>query len=174
MPKQNAASKTLDFDPKLDLRLERTIDVPRELVWAAWTTPEHLKHWFCPKPWGVSECEIDLRPGGIFRTVMVSPEGKLFPNSGCFLEVIENERLVWTDALSPGYRPVAAGQSGAGFSMTAFLTLEAYKGGTKYTAVAKHADPTARQQHDEMGFEHGWGTVVEQLVEYIKAGKLTR
>src|ERR1700757_372332 len=66
-------------DPKLDLLLERIVDVPRELVWRAWTTPEHLKKWFTPAPWTTVDCEIDLRPGGIFRTVMRSPEGQEFP-----------------------------------------------------------------------------------------------
>jgi uncharacterized protein YndB with AHSA1/START domain len=92
-------------DPKLDLVLERLIDVPRDLVWAAWTKPEHVSKWFTPAPWTVADCEIDLRPGGIFRTVMRSPDGKEFPNIGCYLEIIPNERLVWTDALLPGYRP---------------------------------------------------------------------
>jgi len=40
-------------------------------------------------------------PGGIFRFVMRSPEGKEYPNAGCYLEVIENEKLVWTAALGP-------------------------------------------------------------------------
>ena len=53
-------------DPKLDLVLEREIDVPVDLVWKAWTTPSHLRQWFCPKPWTVSDCTIDLRPGGAF------------------------------------------------------------------------------------------------------------
>jgi uncharacterized protein YndB with AHSA1/START domain len=51
------------------------------------------------------DCEIDLRPGGIFRTTMRSPEGEEFPNFGCYLEVIPNEQLIWTNALQPGYRP---------------------------------------------------------------------
>lgn len=93
------------LDSKLDLVLERIVDVPRELVWKVWTTPEHLKPWFCPSPWKTIDCEIDLRPGGIFRTTMQSPEGENFPNLGCYLEVIPNERLVWTDALQPGFRP---------------------------------------------------------------------
>jgi len=63
------------INPKLDLVLVRVVDVPRHLVWEAWTKPEHLKVWFCPKPWGVSDCEIDLRPGGVFRTTMLSPDG---------------------------------------------------------------------------------------------------
>ena len=105
-------------DPKLDLVLERVIDVPPELVWKAWTTPEHLLPWFCPKPWTTIDVEIDLRPGGIFRSVMRSPEGKEFPNVGCYLEVVPFERLTWTDALLPGYRP-----SPEPF-FTAVLTLE--------------------------------------------------
>src|SRR3989441_7332368 len=92
-------------DPKLDLILERIVDVPPALVWMTWTTPEHVKKWFTPVPWTTVDCEIDLRPGGIFRTVMRSPEGQEFPNVGCYLEVVKDEKLVWTDALEPGYRP---------------------------------------------------------------------
>ena len=76
-----------EFDPALDLKLEREVDVPVELVWKAWTTPEHLHHWFIPKPWTLASVEIDLRPGGAFNMVMRSPEGQEFPNRGCYLEV---------------------------------------------------------------------------------------
>jgi uncharacterized protein YndB with AHSA1/START domain len=149
-------------DPKLDLVLERVIDVPRELVWAAWTKPEHVSQWFTPRPWTVSDCEIDLRPGGIFRTVMRSPDGKEFPNVGCYLEVVPNERLVWTDALLPGYRP-----SEKPF-FTAIVTLEVQGTGTKYTAIAIHRDEAGRKRHEEMGFHSGWATALDQLVAYAK------
>lgn len=149
-------------DPKLDLVLERVVDVPRELVWKAWTTPEHLLPWFCPRPWTTIDCEIDLRPGGIFRTVMRSPEGQEFPNVGCYLEVVPNERLIWTDALLPGYRP-----SPEPF-MTAVLTLEPSGAGTRYVATAIHRDEAGRKKHEEMGFHEGWGTVIDQLVDYVK------
>ncbi len=152
----------MTLDPRLDLKLERFVDVPRRLVWEAWTTPEHLKHWFVPRPWTITDCEIDLRPGGVFRSVMRSPEGHEFPNMGCFLEVIPEERLVWTDALLPGFRP-----SEKPF-FTAFLHLDEENGGTRYTAIALHRDEAGRKTHEEMGFEQGWGTVVDQLVEYIK------
>jgi uncharacterized protein YndB with AHSA1/START domain len=154
--------KIIKPDPKLDLVLERVIDVPRELVWAAWTKPEHVKHWFTPAPWTVTHCEIDLRPGGMFRTVMRSPEGQEFPNVGCYLEVVPNERLVWTDALLPGYRPAENP------FMTAILTLEPTGTGTRYTAIAIHKDEAARQRHEEMGFHTGWGTALDQLVAYAK------
>lgn len=90
-------------DPQLDLFFERLIDLSPELVWAAWTTPAHLKQWFTPAPWRTIDCDIDLRPGGRFRTVMCSPEGQEFPNLGCYLEIIPNQKLVWTNALQPGY-----------------------------------------------------------------------
>lgn len=149
-------------DPKLDLVLERVIDVPPELVWTAWTTPKHLRHWFCPKPWTTVDCEIDLRPGGVFRSTMRSPEGQEFPNTGIYLEVIPNQRLVFTDTLLPGYRP-----SPNPF-FTAVLTLEPSGKGTRYVAIAIHGNEDTRKKHEEMGFQQGWGTVVDQMVQYIK------
>jgi uncharacterized protein YndB with AHSA1/START domain len=149
-------------DPKLDLVLERVVDVPRELVWAAWTKPEHMVHWFAPKPWTTTHCEIDLRPGGIMSFTMRSPEGKDFPNTGCVLEVVPQERLVWTDALLPGYRPSAKP------FFTAIIALEKQGKGTRYTATAIHRDEAGRKQHEEMGFHQGWGQCLDQLVEYSK------
>ncbi len=149
-------------DPRLDLVLERTVDVPRELVWAAWTKPEHVVHWFTPAPWKTVECQIDLRPGGIFRTVMRSPDGQDFPNVGCYLEVVPMERLIWTDALLPGYRP-----SPKPF-FTAVLTFEALGKGTRYVATALHPDEAGRRKHEEMGFHEGWGKALDQLVAHAR------
>jgi uncharacterized protein YndB with AHSA1/START domain len=150
------------FDPTLDLKLERVIDVPVELVWKAWTEPEHLKVWFCPKPWGVSDCEIDLRPGGIFRTTMLSPEGQEFPNLGCYLDVVPMERLVFTDALLPGYRPAEKS------FMTGVVTMKPEGTGTRYIAMALHNNLEAKKQHEDMGFHDGWATALDQLVAHVK------
>ena len=154
-------------DPRLDLVLERTIDVPRELVWAAWTTPEHLKQWFTPEPWKTVDCEIDLRPGGVFRTVFRSPEGEETPNVGCYLEIIKNEKLVWTSALGPGFRPSKSAFPGVPL-ITAIIQLESVGKGTRYTAIALHENEAARDKHKEMGFHEGWGTTLDQLVELVK------
>jgi uncharacterized protein YndB with AHSA1/START domain len=148
-------------DTKLDLKLERIVEAPRELLWKAWTEPEHLKKWFAPRPWQMVECEIDLRPGGMFRTVMRSPEGQDFPGVGCYLEVVENERLVWTDALGPGYRPAVKA------FFTAILTLEDHGTGTRYIARALHKDEADRKTHEDMGFIEGWGQCLDQLLELI-------
>jgi uncharacterized protein YndB with AHSA1/START domain len=149
-------------DPKLDLILEREIDVPPSLVWEAWTKPEHVVHWFTPAPWKTKDCHIDLRPGGAFRTTMVSPEGEEFPNAGCYLEVVPERRLVWTDALLPGYRP-----SPEPF-FTGIILIEPKGSGTKYTAMAIHRDEATRNRHAEMGFAEGWGQALDQLVAHAK------
>lgn len=153
-------------DPKLDLVFERVVDAPRDLVWAAWTTPEYLKKWFTPAPWTTAECEIDLRPGGIFRTLMRSPEGQDYPHTGCYLEVVPNERLVWTEMLEAGFRPAAGPKEVPAF--TAVITLAAQGSGTKYTALVMHRDEAGRAQHEEMGFHDGWGAAFEQLVAFVK------
>lgn len=158
-------------DPRLDLVLERDIDVPPERVWAAWTQPERLKRWFTPAPWETIECEIDLRPGGAFRTVMRSPEGEVQPqNLACYLEIVENERLVWTTALLPDYRPAHEAQTCHGLNFTAVLTLTPHNGGTRYRVVALHPDEAGARKHAEMGFDEGWGTALDQLVALERAG----
>ena len=149
-------------DSKLDLVLERIVDVPPDLVWAAWTRPEHLVKWFTPAPWTTASCEIDLRPGGKFNVVMRSPEGQAFPSFGCYLEVVPNQRLVWTDTLVAGYRP-----SSKPF-MTGIITLEPKGAGTRYVATAMHSDEATRRKHEEMGFQKGWSSALDQLVALMK------
>ena len=155
-------------DPKLDLVLERDVDVPPALVWKAWTTPEMLKQWFTPAPWTTPEVEVDLRPGGIFRNVMESPEGVRMTNIGSYLEVVPNERLMWTSSLLPGFRPAPPRQ---GFPhITAAILLAPQGAGTRYTAIVMHPDEAGREQHETMGFHDGWGTALQQLVALVKAG----
>lgn len=158
-------------DPRLDLVLERVVDVSPKVVWAAWTTEEHLKHWFTPSPWKTVDCEIDLRPGGVFGTVMRSPEGEEFPSRGCYLEIIPNEKLVWTNALEPGYRPAGQPAScpGETFLFTAIVLLAPHEKGTKYTALVVHKDEESCKKHKDMGFREGWGTALDQLVAYMKS-----
>lgn len=161
-------------NPQLDLTFTRNIDVPKELVWRAWTEPKLLMPWFCPLPWKTIDCEIDLRPGGIFRTTMQSPEGVAFPNIGCYLEICHQKKLVWTNALLPGFRPVSMtrsdGADHANFVFTAVIELADAVAGTSYTATVIHADEAGFKKHEAMGFEKGWGMALEQMVAMIKRG----
>ena len=154
-------------NPELDLVLSRVVDVPPERVWRAWTEPELLKQWFCPKPWMTTECEIDLRPGGIFRTMLSGPKGQQFPNVGCYLEIVKNQKLVWTTALEAGFRPAKPVKEPPPF--TCVLLLEAQGKSTKYTAIAMHQDVGSATRHAEMGFNEGWGVALDQLVAVAKA-----
>jgi len=155
-----------------DLVLERTLDAPIDLVWMAYTDPEHLKQWFAPKPYQITECELDLTPGGIFRIRMVGPDGfdTGHGTPGCVLEVEDQRKLTWTSALGPGYRPNEMGEGCESFPFTAIVTFEdAGNGKTAYRAVAIHKDIADKEAHEKMGFHDGWGTVASQLEEHARS-----
>ncbi|HEY4339589.1 MAG TPA: SRPBCC family protein [Steroidobacteraceae bacterium] len=151
-------------DARLDLVLERLVDAPAEFLWRGWTVPEQLKKWFTPAPWKTLDCEIDLRPGGKFRTVMRGPEGPEIENVGCYLEIVPNRKLVWTGALGPGFRPRPVTGAAVPFVMTAVITLQPRGNGTLYTALVLHGDEQSRQTHEKMGFQQGWGKALDQLL----------
>jgi uncharacterized protein YndB with AHSA1/START domain len=150
-----------------ELVFTRLIDAPREKLFKAWTTPELLKKWFAPRPWSTPHAELDVRAGGTSLVVMRSPEGQDFPNRGVYLEVVENRRLVFTDAYTEAWKP-----SDKPF-MTGVLTFDDEGGKTRYTARALHWSAADREAHEKMGFQEGWGTCADQLAELVGAPKPT-
>ncbi len=156
---------SLDLNSETDLVLVREINAPREILYKCWTTPEHLVHWFVPKPHKVTACALDVRPGGKCNTTF-DVDGTLMENNGVYLEVIPNEKLVFTDTYTEGWKPNPEP------FMTAILTFEDIGGGrTRYTAVARHRNKETAESHKQMGFYDGWGTVVTQLEEYAQGLK---
>jgi uncharacterized protein YndB with AHSA1/START domain len=146
-----------------DLVLTRTIDAPRDAVFRCWTEPELLKQWFTPRPYTTPVVETDVRPGGVSYIVMRSPEGNEFPNRGVYLDVVANERLVFTDAYTVAWEPSAKP------FMTVVLTFEdAGSGKTKYTARVSHWTAADRETHEKMGFHEGWGKATDQLEAVAK------
>lgn len=144
-----------------DLVLTRIIDAPREKVYRAWTEPALIEQWFTPRPWTVARAETDLRPGGASLVVMRSPEGQEFPNRGVYLEVVKNERLVFTDAYTAAWEPAEKP------FMTVILSFEDAGGKTKYTALVRHWSAADREAHEKMGFHEGWGKATDQLAELV-------
>jgi uncharacterized protein YndB with AHSA1/START domain len=161
-------SKPLALNPKLDFAIERFIDAPTKLVWEALTTPEHLKEWYMPKAWGrVSRTDMDVRPGGIFSIDIATADGQEVPNLGCFLEVLPQERLVWTSMLFPGYRPAVFDD----IPITAIVTMASEGAGTRYVFTALHRDEADLEKNKESGFYQGTEVAIDQLVEHLMAIK---
>lgn len=150
-----------------ELLLTRLIAAPREKIFKAWTTPELLVQWFTPKPWQTVRAEVDVRPGGASLIVMRGPDGTEFPNRGVYLEVVPNQRLVFTDAFTEAWKP-----SEKPF-MTGVLTFEDEGGKTRYTARVLHWTVADREAHEKMGFYEGWSKATEQLAELIGAPRPT-
>ena len=145
-----------------ELVLMREIDAPREKIFRAWTDPELLKQWFCPKPWGVSHAELDVRSGGSSVIVMNGPNGEVVDNRGVYLEVVPNEKIVFTDAFKTAWIP-----SEKPF-MTGIVLLEPLGDGkTKYTAIARHWTEEDKKTHEAMGFHEGWGAATDQLAALV-------
>ncbi len=144
-----------------ELVLTRIIEVPREKLYRCWTEPALMKEWFTPRPWTTPVIEVDVRPGGANFILMRGPNGEEFPNRGVYLEIVPNEKLVFTDAFVRAWEP-----SDKPF-MVATITFEDLGGGrTRYTAVARHWTKEAREEHEKMGFHEGWGKATDQLAAF--------
>lgn len=143
--------------PENSLTISRVMKAPRSKVWKAWSTPEHLVKWWAPAPVVTTLQNFDLQPGGAFDSTMVMNGETIHAGKGCFLEVIAQTRVVFTDALEAGFKP-----SKNPF-FTAIITFADHPEGTLYTATVVHKNEEDSQKHAEMGFVHGWGLVAEQL-----------
>ncbi len=141
-----------------ELVITRIIDVPREKLYRCWTEPELMKQWFAPKPYTTPVVKTELRAGGASLIIMKSPDGQEMPNAGVYLEVVPNEKLVFTDAFTSAWVP-----SQKPF-MVATITFDDLGGGkTRYTATAHHWSKEDRDAHEKMGFHEGWGRCADQL-----------
>jgi uncharacterized protein YndB with AHSA1/START domain len=156
-------AKTASLTVDRELVLTRVIAATPARLFRAWTTQFPL--WWGPHGMTTPFCEMELRPGGSFRTVMRAPDGTEYPTRGVFLEIVENERIVFTDAYDTGWEP----NPDAFF--TAITTFEALPGGqTRYTARALHWTAANREKHEKMGFHQGWGESLDRLAALVTTG----
>lgn len=146
-----------------ELVLDRLLDAPRGKVFRCWTDPDLIKQWFAPKPYTTPVAQVDLRVGGSNMIVMKSPEGQEMPNRGTYLEIVPNEKLVFTDAYTGDWQP-----GGKPF-MTVVLTFEDEGGKTRYIARCRHWSKEDRDTHEKMGFHQGWGICADQLEALAKS-----
>lgn len=148
-----------------DLEISRVLPAPRAKLWRAWSDPKHLAEWWAPKPWLTDIVAFDFKPGGAFHTSMRGPNpGEVSDNPGCFLDVVPQERVVFTTQLVAGWRP----SDHPFIAVTGIFTLADDAGGTRYTARALHKSAEESKRHADMGFYEGWGQCIDQLGEYAK------
>jgi uncharacterized protein YndB with AHSA1/START domain len=142
-----------------ELMVSRLIKAPRTAVWQAWTDPKQFEKWWIPEPIQCRVMIMDLWAGGGFETQMSENGGEFQPHvEACFLDIVEQERIVFTTALKQGWQP-----NQPWLAMTSIVTMEDEGQDTRYVARALHINPEDSKKHDEMDFYDGWGTVIDQL-----------
>ncbi len=142
------------------ITMTRVFDAPRELVFTAWTEPEHLAQWWGPHGFTNPVCEVDLRPGGAWRIDMQGPDGTVYPNKGIYQEVDPPARLVFSDIVDDDAG--AWGDTPPPSSVTT-VTFDDRDGKTTVTMVTRLDSVAARDAMVEMGSEAGMTESFERL-----------
>ena len=137
--------------------VSRTFDAPLELLWKAWTEPEHFKNWYGPKGFTIPTCEIDLRVGGRHLWGMGSPDGRQMYFTGIYKEVVPMERLVFTDSMSDAEGNVMGMGEGMPESMDVTVTFVHVDGKTTVTVSHMGAEQAAI----------GWEQAFEKLATVL-------
>jgi uncharacterized protein YndB with AHSA1/START domain len=160
MSASEAGRKAATTYGEREVVITRIFDAPRELVFKAWTDPKHLAGWFGPKMFTNAVCEVDLRVGGRWRIVMRGPDGGEYPCGGVYKEIIEPERLVFTNnAEDKDGNPVIDG-----FTTVIF---EDQGGKTKLTLQTRGVAMVAYAAGYLQGMEAGWTQSFEKLGEQL-------
>jgi uncharacterized protein YndB with AHSA1/START domain len=158
MPETNTIGETTFATPSdREIVISRVFDAPRDLVFEAMTSPEHLPHWYGPRGWSLPLCEIDLRPGGSWHYVMRGPDGSEMGLRGVYREILPPERLVTTESFDdyPG-------------ESVNTLVLSEENGKTTVTATVRYESKEIRDAVRESGMEGGAAETYDRLGEYLR------
>lgn len=144
-----------------EIVMTRVFDAPRDLVFEAHSSCEHMSNWWGPRKYDVVGCEIDFRPGGTWRIVHRGPDGEEYAFRGEYREIVRPERIVWTFEFEgmPGNVSVET------------LTLEESDGKTTMTATSVYDTVEQRDGMLETGMESGAAETMERLDEYLEVLK---
>jgi uncharacterized protein YndB with AHSA1/START domain len=150
-----------------EIVLTRVFDLPRELVFKAWTGPKHLAQWWGPKGFTNPLCELDVRPGGSIRIHMCGPDGILYPMTGVYQEIMEPVRLVFTSAaLDKEGNPI--------LELLNTVTFAEHSGKTTLTTKARVVKTTPEGAPYLEGSEAGWTQSLERLGNLLASTYSTR
>jgi len=153
--------------------ISRTFDAPRELVWEAWTNPEHMKHWWGPKGCAVRSAKMDLRPGGIYHYCMRTPDGRDMWGKFVYREIVAPERLVFVNSFSDETGGLTRHPMSPTWplEMLSTFTLVEQEGRTTLTIewLPLNANEVERKTFDDgrSGMTGGWTGTLDQLAEYL-------
>jgi uncharacterized protein YndB with AHSA1/START domain len=145
-----------------ELSVTRYIDAPPEKVWDAMVNRQ--EEWWCPAPWRAEVDEQDRRAGGVCRMTFYGPDGEVMPQNGIYLAFDEGRRFVTTDAVQGDMEP-------SGPFMIGIWEIAPEGNGTRYTGRARHWTDDAKNEHEKMGFEPGWGACADQLKALCEGGR---
>jgi uncharacterized protein YndB with AHSA1/START domain len=147
-----ARNSSASESAKRELVIERVFDAPRSLVFEAWTKPEHLMNWFCPKGFTVPACEMDFRVGGRYRLCMRSSEGHDHWVHGVYREIVAGERIVWTGILEAD-----------GNETVSTITFADHAGKTKLVVHQTYSF----ESDSTRGAPQGWRETLDRLDAYV-------
>lgn len=150
-----------------EVNIVRIFDAPRELVFKAWTSAEHLKNWYVPQTCKTTIYKFEFKPGGIFHHEVRSTEGVGCTFKGEFLEIIENEKIVYILRFCDenGYLISASdAQMNGPDETTVTITFEDYEGKTKLTLHQTISEEFAKKE----GSYNGWLEILDNLEKSIK------
>jgi uncharacterized protein YndB with AHSA1/START domain len=139
------------------ITITREFDAPRQLVFEAWTNPEHVQHWYGPSQLTFTVCEIDLRPGGRWRYVLRAPDGSEHGFSGEFREIVVPERLVYSE----GYEAMP------GHDYLVTLTFDERDGRTTITSLGRYRSFEDRDGHVASGMQAGMRETLDRLAQHL-------
>ena len=139
------------------LTLKKTLDAPLELVWEAWTQPEHIAGWWGPKGMPLKIVEHNFRVGGKWKYVMPMPDGNEFISEGQYSEIAKFERII----TSANFRPMTEG-------VEIRATFERDGDKTIFTFSVVHPTEEYCRQQEKMGFYNGWGSAFTRLNAYLQ------
>ena len=148
---------TVTTPSDLEIVMTREFDAPRDLVFEAHTSCEHMSRWWGPRKYEIASCEIDFRPGGKWRIVQRGPDGDEHAFRGEFREIVPPERLVWTFEYEPY----------AGHISVDTLTLDEHDGKTTITAVSRFDSVEERDAMLKSGMSEGAAETYDRLDEYL-------
>jgi uncharacterized protein YndB with AHSA1/START domain len=152
-----SATVTLPADDQI--LITREFEAPKELVFKAWTTPELVRRWWHGNRGEMTVCEIDLRPGGAWRFVMVADDGMEVGFHGVYREVVPSDRLVSTEV----YEGLPEGISEEDGGTLNTVTFAEQDGGTFVTLLVQCGNRLSRDAIIESGMEHGLQDALDLL-----------